>query len=437
MRFAAAAASAVLGAVGIAAPLAAGAAGGATTFVQAGRVLADPATGRVQSDQTIVVRDGRIVEIRAGFVGAAREGDRLVDLRGSFVLPGLIDSHTHLCHESGPDDKINRVTKTAADWAIDGAHFASITLQAGFTTVADLGDENDAIFALRDGIAAGRVPGPRVLTSGNVISPHGGEGDVYGYRPDVTKVIQHPNLCSGADDCRRVVRQQIQRGADLIKIVATGAVLSDAAAGVGQQFTDEELRAIVETAHMLGRRATAHAHSASGINAALRAGIDSIEHGTFLDAESIRLFKSHGAYLVPTLLAGDTVTRWANDPHTFLSPQAQAKALQVGPKMLEMGRRAHAAGIKIAFGTDASVAPHGTNAREFALMVEAGFTPLEAIQAATIAGADHLGLAAEIGALTPGKAADLIAVSTDPLQDITALQRVRFVMKGGMVYRQE
>jgi imidazolonepropionase-like amidohydrolase len=407
-----------------------------TTFVQAGRLLADPASGRVEPNQTIVIRGGRVVEIRAGFLVAPQAQDTVIDLHDRFVLPGLIDSHTHLCHQNGPNDKINRVTKTAADYAIDGAHFAAVTLQAGFTTVADLGDENDAIFALRDGIAAGLVPGPRVVAAGNVISPHGGEGDVYGYRPDVVKVLERPNLCSGADDCRRVVRQQVQRGADLIKIVATGAVLSDAAAGVDQQFTDEELRAIIETAHALGRRVTAHAHGANGINAALRAGIDSIEHGTFLDQESIRLFKAHGAYLIPTLLAGATVTQWASDPHTFLSPQAQAKALLVGPKMLDMARRAHTAGVKMAFGTDASVAPHGTNAREFALLVKAGFTPLEAIQAATVAAADHLELAAEIGSLAPGKAADMIAVARDPLEDVTALQDVRFVMKGGVVYRQ-
>jgi imidazolonepropionase-like amidohydrolase len=412
------------------------AAHGPTLFVLAGQLLADPGSGVVERDKTVVIRDGRIVEIRSGFADSGDEAGVIVDLRHSFVLPGLIDSHTHLCHENGPDDKINRVTKSAADLAIDGAYFANLTLQAGFTTVADLGDENDAIFALRDGIAAGRVPGPRVLTSGNVISPHGGEGDVYGYRSDVTKVIQRPNLCSGADDCRRVVRQQVQRGADLIKIVATGAVLSDAAQGVGQQFTAEEMHAIVETAHALGRRVTAHAHGAGGINAALRAGVDSIEHGTFLDAESIKLFRSHGAYLVPTLLAGATVSQWGSDPHTFLSPAARAKALDVGPKMLAMGARAHAAGIKVAFGTDASVAPHGTNAREFSLMVQAGFSPIEAIRAATVAGADHLGLSNEIGSLAPGKAADLIAVATDPLQDTSVLEHVQFVMKAGVVYRE-
>lgn len=414
--------------------IASGAAAQDVKLIHAGRLLADPASGRAETNRTIVIRDGRIAEIRNGYVSDANAA--IIDLRDSFVLPGLIDSHVHLCHENGPNDKLDRVTHTSSDWTIQCVQFAAVTLRAGFTTVANLGDDNDAIFALRDGIAAGKVPGPRVIAAGNVISPHGGEGDVHGYRPDVIKVLQrHPALCSGADECRRIVRRQIQRGADIIKIVATGAVLSDVAAGVGQQFTAEELRAIVETAHALGRRVTAHAHGANGINAALAAGVDSIEHGTFLDDKSIELFKKHGAYLVPTLLAGATVVDWANDPQGFLSPQAKAKALQVGPKMFEMGRRAHAAGIKVAFGTDASVAPHGTNAREFSLLVEAGFTALDAIRTATTAAADHLGLGAEIGALAPGKAADLIAVKGNPLEDITELGRVRFVMKGGEIFR--
>ena len=403
------------------------------TFVQAGRLLADPATGKVETDKTLVIRDGRIVEIRDGFTGEGQ--GKVVDLRDSFVLPGLIDSHVHICAENGPNDRINRVRQTAADLAIDGAHFAVITLNAGFTTVADLGEENDAIFALRDGIAKGEVPGPRIVAAGNVISPHGGEGDVYGYRWDVIKTIERPNLCSGADDCRRVVRQQVQRGADVIKIVATGAVLSDAAQGVDQQFTDDELKAMVETAHMLGRRITAHAHGAGGINAFLRAGGDSIEHGTFMDDESIKLFKANHAYYVPTLMAGYTVTRWANDPTSYLSPAARAKAFLVGPQMLKTARKAHDAGVLVAFGTDSSVSPHGQNAHEFVLLVQAGFTPLEAIQTATTAGADHLQLSNEIGSLAPGKQADLIAVKGDPLKDVSELERVRFVMKGGTVYR--
>jgi imidazolonepropionase-like amidohydrolase len=270
-----------------------------------------------------------------------------------------------------------------------------------------------------------------------VISPYGGEGDVYGYRPDVTKVIQRPNLCSGADDCSRVVRQQIQRGADIIKIVATGAVLSDADQGLGQQFSDAEMVSIVETAHRLGRQVTAHAHDAVGINAALRAGVDGIEHGTFLDAESIKLFKEHGAYLQPTLMAGDTVTGWAKDPHTFLSPAARDKALVVGPKMIDAARRAHEAGVKISVGTDSSVSPHGQNAREFSLLVKAGFTPLEAIQAGTTRGADHLKLSKQVGSLAPGKQADIVAVRGDPLKDVGVLEHVSFVMKTGEVYRND
>lgn len=405
-----------------------------TTLVHAGRLLADPASGKVLTDQTLIVRDGRIVEIRAGFV---REGGRIVDLGRQFVLPGLIDSHVHLCHENGPDDRINRVIKNSADWAVSGAGFAAKTLQAGFTTVANLGDDNDAIFALRDGIARGEIAGPRVLAAGTVISPHGGDGDVHGYSPAVSEVIRRPTLCSGADDCRRIVRMQIGRGADLIKIVATGSVLADAAQGVGKQFMPDELKAIVETAHSMGRIVTAHAHGADGINDALAAGVDSIEHGTFLDQESIRLFKANGAYLVPTLLAGATIAEWAADPNSFLSPTVREKARQVGPKMLDMARRARDAGLKVAFGTDASLGPHGTNAREFSLMQKAGFAPLEAIRAATVNAADHLGVGKQVGSLAAGKSADLIAVAGNPLDDVRELERVRFVMKAGQIYRND
>ncbi len=403
------------------------------TYIHAGRLLADPATGRVSHEQTLVVREGRIVEIRDGFVGGAEA----IDLSDRFVLPGLIDSHVHLCHENGPGDRLRRTVQTPADLAIDGARNARLTLQAGFTTVADLGEENEAIFALRDGIAEGKIPGPRILAAGHVISPHGGEGDLFGYRWDVIETLQRPNLCSGADDCRRVVRQQVQRGADLIKVVATGAVLSDADSGLDQQFTDAELAAIVETAHAHGRRVTAHAHGARGLNAFLRAGGDAIEHGTYLDAGSVALFRQGGVYLVPTLLAGDTVTRWAADPQSHLGPASRAKAAAVGPQMIEATRRAHAGGVLIAFGTDSSVSPHGENAREFALLAEAGLTPLEAIRAATVNAADHLGLAGRAGVLTPGAFADIIAVEGDPLTDLDALRSVAFVMKDGRTYRHE
>ena len=406
------------------------AAGPPTTYVQAGRLLADPATGRVLTEQTLVVQDGRVQAVRPGYP-APPPGVRVVDLRTRFVLPGLIDSHVHLLGESGPTERLDAVTKSTSDQLVDGVVFARRTLLAGFTTVADVGDVNEAIFALRDGIKAGKLDGPRILTSGDPLSPHGGHGDVTHYRADVVKVLESPTLCTGADACAKAVREQINAGADLIKILATGGVLDGGATGVEQQFTDAELVAIVQAAHAMGRMVKAHAHGAEGINACLRAGVDSIEHGTFLDAESIRLFKAHGAWLVPTLIAGDTVAREAARPDTFFLPEVKAKALAVGPKMLAMGRRAHDGGIKVAFGTDSGVSHHGDNAREFALMVQAGFTPLEAIQSATNRGAEHLRLSDRIGSLVPGKEADLIAVDGDPLQDVTRLEHVLYVMKDG------
>lgn len=403
---------------------------GGVRYIHAGRLLADPLAGMVERVKTLVVADGRIVEIRDGYVGPADS----IDLREHFVLPGLIDSHVHLGHENGPDDKLLRTVRTSADLAVNGAMHARRTLLAGFTTVADLGADNAAIFAVRDGVAAGKIPGPRILAAGNVISPHGGEGDLFGYREDVIRALQRPNLCSGADDCTRVVRQQLQRGADLIKVVVTGAVLSDADAGLDQQFTGDELRAIVQTAHAHGRRVTGHAHGAAGIRAFLAAGGDAIEHGTYLDDEAIRLFRRTGAYLVPTLLAGDTVGRWARAEDSFLGPASRAKALAVGPAMLDMARRAHAAGVPIAFGTDSGVSPHGQNTREFSLLVQAGLSPAEAIITATVNAARHLGLEGRAGRLAPGHWADVIAVQGDPLADVSVLEDVRFVMKDGRIH---
>jgi imidazolonepropionase-like amidohydrolase len=408
---------------------------GPVTYVHAGRLLADPASGRVLINQTVVIRDGKAVEVREGFIEDA--GGAVIDLRDSFVLPGLIDSHVHLTGENGPTNRLDEVTKSSADLAMDGAMFAGRTLRAGFTTVADLGGDNDAVFALREATATGKVAGPRIIASGSAVTPHGGHADINGYRADVMALLGSPSACSGADDCRRAVRQQVQRGADIIKITATGGVLSNTAAGVGQQFLDDELKAIVETAHSMGRKVTAHAHGAGGINAALRAGVDSIEHGSYLDAEGVRLMKAGGAWLVPTLLAGDFVTREAARPGTWMTRPVQVKAAQVGPQLLGMAQRAHREGVKVAFGTDTGVSKHGDNAQEFALMIRAGFTPLQAVQAATVGAAEHFGLSGEIGSLAPGKAADLIAVKGDPLADVTELQRVRFVMKGGEVAKRD
>lgn len=401
------------------------------TYVHAGRLLADPANGVVLRDKTLVIQGNRIVEIRDGFVG---EG-RIVDLRDSFVLPGLIDSHVHITSEQNPNGRLQAVTLSAADRAMMGAGFAMKTLRAGFTTVADLGGSNEAVFALRDAIRRGDVAGPRILAAGSSVSVHGGHGDANGYREDILHVLSSESICSGAEDCRRAVRTQVRAGADIIKITATGGVLSNTAAGLNQQFTEDELASIVEVAHRMGRQVTAHAHGVDGINAFLKAGGDSIEHGTYLDDESIRLFRQNNAWLVPTLLAGDFVARVASGPDNFFTPAQTAKALEAGPKMLDMAARAHRGGVRIAFGTDTGVSAHGDNAQEFALLVRAGLTPLQAIQAATVGAAEHLRIQNEAGRIEPGRAADIIAVRGDPLADVTELERVRFVMKGGETYR--
>jgi imidazolonepropionase-like amidohydrolase len=406
------------------APAAAGA-----TYIHAGRLLADPASGRVETGKTLVVEGGRVAAIRDGFVG---EG-RVIDLRDAFVMPGFIDSHVHLTFESGPTSRIDAVTKSTTDQAFDGVVFAGRTVRAGFTTVVDLGSDPEAINALRDAIAAGKVTGPRVIAAGGVAA-HGGHGDVHGYRQEIIDLFRSPTLCSGADDCARAVRVAVQQGADIIKTASTGGVMSNTAAGLGQQMSDAELVAIVETAHRLGRKVAAHAHGTDGVNAALRAGVDSVEHGTYIDPESIRLFKAKGSYLVPTLLAGDTVSQQAETADWMPAP-VRAKARTVGPLMVDALRRAHQGGVRIAFGTDSAVSKHGENAREFALMVKAGLTPLDAIRAATVWGAAHIGLEGEIGSLAAGKAADIVAVRGDPLADVTALETVDFVMKGGAVVR--
>jgi imidazolonepropionase-like amidohydrolase len=410
-----------------------GVASAETLFVQAGKLLADPATGKVETAKTVVIENGKVARIVDGYV--AEPGGKVVDLKDSFVLPGLIDSHVHLTGQQGPTSRLDEVTQSSADQAMVGAGYARKTLMAGFTTVADLGAENHAIFALRDGIKRGDVIGPRIIAAGSAVSVHGGHGDINGYSEEVMHVLRPTSVCSGADDCRRAVREQVWVGADIIKITATGGVLSNTAAGLNQQFSDAELQAIVETAHRMGRKVTAHAHGVDGINSFLKAGGDSIEHGTYLDGDSIAAFKKNGAYLVPTLMAGDFVYRIASGPNNFLTPAQTAKALDAGPKMLAMARRAHDGGVKIAFGTDTGVSAHGDNAGEFALLVKAGLTPLEAIQTATVNAADHFSLSAEIGSLAPGKAGDLIAVKGDPLSDVTVLQHVTSVVKAGVVVK--
>lgn len=401
----------------------------ARTYIHAGRLLADPASGRVETGKTVVVEGGKITEIRDGYVGDGK----VINLRDAFVMPGFIDSHVHLTFESGPTSRLDAVTKSTTDQAFDGVVFAGRTVRAGFTTVVDLGSDPEAINALRDAIASGKVIGPRIIAAGGVAA-HGGHGDAHGYRQEILDLFRAPTLCSGADDCARAVRLAVQQGADIIKTASTGGVMSNTAAGLGQQMSDAELVAIVETAHRLGRKVAAHAHGTDGVNAALRAGVDSVEHGTYIDAESIRLFKAKGSYLVPTLLAGDTVSQQAENAD-WMPDAVRAKARTVGPLMVDALRRAHRGGVRIAFGTDSAVSKHGENAREFALMVKAGLTPLDTIRAATVWGATHVGLEGEVGSIAAGKAADIVAVRGNPLDDVRQLETMDFVMKGGAVVR--
>lgn len=403
------------------------------TVIHAGHLLAIPGEA-VQQDQSIFVRNGQIEAIEAGYVSP--EGAEIIDLTQHWVMPGFIDSHVHITSELNPNGRLMTVTDNSADRAIDGAKFAVRTLQAGFTTVQDVGGNLEAVTALRDGIEAGDIPGPRMRVSGPAVTPTGGHGDINGYSTEVMDLLTSRSACNGPGDCRRAVRELVRGGADVIKITATGGVLSNTAAGVEQQFFDDELASIVEAAHMMGRRVTAHAHGVTGINSFLEAGGNSIEHGTYLDRESIRLFKRNEAYLVPTILAGVTVAEMA-ETAAWMTPFQRAKSRMVGPQMIEMARRAHEGGVEIAFGTDSGVSQHGLNAREFELLVEAGLTPMEAIVTATLNASRHVQMEDEIGTLEVGKFADIIAVDGDPLADITELKDMDFVMARGIIRRND
>lgn len=411
-------------------------------LVHAGRVLDRPGESP-RGATTILVRDGRIAALADGHVGASAFPDApadavVVDLKDHFVLPGLIDSHVHLdSDKAGVEAQLEAVTASVAAVAYEAAVNARKTLMAGFTTVRNLGDADGVVIALRDAVAAGKVPGPRILDAGRSISASAGHTDPrLGFREDKWPTLASNAICNGPDDCRRAVREQIARGADVIKMATTGGVNSRIGLGLGAQMFEDEARAIVETAHLYERKVAVHAHGADGIRLALAVGADSIEHGTLLDREGIELFRKAGAYYVPTLsTVNGYLERLEKNPDAY-SPQVKAKIdwrIGITGKALE---RAHKAGVKIAFGTDAGVSKHGRNADEFELMVRFGMTPMEALVAATVHAADLLGLADQIGTLEPGKRADLIAVAGNPLENVTVLKAVDFVMKDGVVYRE-
>ena len=417
----------------------AGSAAGPVTLVQAGRLLDRPGQAP-RGPSTVVVRDGRIVEIRDGWVDAAAfPGATVIDQRERFVMPGLIDSHVHLVSDlGGQAGFLSGVTETLPAHAFRAAENAEKTLMAGFTTVRNLGDEGGVTLALADETAAHRLPGPRIIDSGNSISTTSGHMDGrLGFNDDFRETIPHDNVCNGVESCREAVRLQVGRGVRVIKIATTGGVNSRIGAGLGAQMFEDEARALIETAHLYGLKVAVHAHGADGVNMALRLGADSIEHGTIFDDETLRLFRQSGAYYVPTLsTVNGYLERLAADPNAYppeVMPKIQWRISITGQSL----RRAVPAGVRIAFGTDAGVSKHGRNADEFALMVANGMTPMTAIEAATVNAADLLGLSAEIGTLEPGKRADIIAVDGDPLTDVSVLTSMDFVMRDGRVYRDQ
>lgn len=382
-------------------------------------------------NQSIVIEDNVIVAVEDGFIDIPADA-QLIDLKDKFVLPGLMDMHVHLMLELGPQSRGRQLTDSPELTLLRAADYARKTLQAGFTTVRDLGGKPQSIFALRDAINAQLIPGPRIYAAGSALAVTGGHGDIDGLRADLMKLWTPETICDGAIDCRRVTRNAIKYGADWIKVTATGGVLSDTSTGLGVQMTDAELKEIVDTAHGLGRKVTAHAHGTDGVNAALRAGVDSIEHGTFLDKESIKLFKKTNAFLVPTLMPGHFVPL-SMEGNPMFTDAIKQKAHLAAASSKNSFRMAQEAGVKIAFGTDTGVTPHGQNAREFKLMVAAGMSPRDAIKAATVTTAELLGLSDKLGTIEPGKLADIIAVDANPLDDIVALQTVSTVISNGTV----
>jgi len=407
----------------------------AVTAIRAGTLI-DGRGGAPVRNAVILVRDGRIQAV--GTDVRVPAGARVLDLSRYTVLPGFIDMHVHLAgRPTGEGDWVNAgVREGPADDAIFGVRNARATLEAGFTTVRNVGASGFADVALRNAINAGRVPGPRMFTAGHAIGATGGHCDDNGYAPGVLNHEPGPmeGIANGPDEVRAAVRLQVKYGADVIKLCATGGVLSQGDAVGAQQMDDDELAAAVRAAHLLGRRVAAHAHGQAGIVAAARAGVNSIEHGSFLDSAAARVMLEHGTWLVPTLTAGVTV----GDSASGLPPWAAAKGRAAWAAMQRGIRIAHGMGVRIAFGTDAGVFPHGQNAREFEYLVRyGGFTPMEAIQAATLHAAQLLGDEPDVGTVEPGRWADLVAVEGDPLADITVLRTgVRYVVKGGEVVRQ-
>jgi imidazolonepropionase-like amidohydrolase len=402
------------------------------TILHCGKLI-DVTKGQVLNEYSIIVEGNRIIEVQSGYAKASG-ADKVIDLKNKTVMPGLIDCHVHMEHETSPNRYLEEFTYNPADYAFQSVVFAARTLRAGFTTVRDLGGTGVNI-SLRNAINKKLISGPRIYTAGKAIATTGGHADpTNGYRDDL---MGDPGpaagVANGPDECRKAVRQRYKNGSDLIKITASGGVLSVAKSGENPQFTEEEIKAIVETARDYGFKVAAHCHGAEAMKRAVRAGVSSIEHGTMMDEEVMQLMKQHGTYFVPTITAGKSVADSAKKPGYYPS-LVTPKALAIGPKIQATFGKAYKAGVKIAFGTDAGVYAHGKNWLEFVYMTEVGMPAMEAIQSATVSAADLIGVYDKIGSIEKGKLADIIAVEGDPTKDIQAMGRVSFVMKDGIVY---
>jgi imidazolonepropionase-like amidohydrolase len=428
-------------AAGADAPPPAAAGGPRINLIECARLL-DPVAGRLLGQTTLVVEDGRIKEIRPGAVDPepyrkTAGSLSVTSLPDATCMPGLIDSHTHLTMQFGKNSYSDKFRLNPADHAIRGTVYAKRTLLAGFTTVRNLGDDDNASIALRNAIDAGLVPGPHIFSAGKPIGSTGGHADPSnGFRWDLQgDPGPKDGIIDSPAEAWKAVRQHYKDGADLIKIMPSGGVLDESSSSGNPQMTLEEIQAVVAAAHDDGFTVAAHAHGAEAIRRAVLGGVDSIEHGTFMDAADMKLMKEHGTWYVPTIIAGQYVMEKAKQG--WYPPQVARKAEEVGPLILATAGKAYKAGVKIAFGTDAGVYPHGDNAREFAYMVQAGMPPMFVLQAATTHAAELLHQQDRFGRIAVGRGADVIAVPGNPLDDITAMQHVSFVMKDGVVYKQD